>query len=245
MSAEALAHAFKHPTRHAPMTLVWLALADVANDQNDNLLWMSNQALQNKTGLEERTVRRALQKLVEDGCLEVVEQRPGLTTKYRFLFGTPANEGRGTPPFDDSPTPPLVDTPITQVSNSSKPKREPDLIWDALCEVCDIGVGDLTKSARGELNAAVKQLREVDASESEILLRAKAYRKRYPGAALTPTALAKHWPSLGPPVDKVVTELYPGSALVEQFVGAKILTPEEIEFNQERIRELQDRFHDR
>lgn len=72
---------------------------------------------------------------------------------------------------------------------------ERDYAFEALAEVTstDWNVG------RGELNAALKQIRE-QAEESDSYLlgaeiheRAKMYRFVYASVALTPTALAKHW----------------------------------------------------
>lgn len=244
MSAEAIAHAFKYPTNHAAMTLVLLAMADTVNDQNDNLFWMSHSGIAAKTGLTRVTVLRACERLLAEGRIVLVEKRLGETNTYRYQLDTPVNATQEVYTVD---APPLYkDDTQTQVSNSSKLKLgERDEIWDALCLVCGIDDKALTKTARGELNAAVKELRDVGATAGGIESASVRWKRRYAEITLTPSALKKHWASLQPPVDKVVTELYPSSVPVEQFIGAKILTPQEIEFNQERIRELQDKFHDR
>jgi len=70
-----------------------------------------------------------------------------------------------------------------------------DYAYEALAEVTstDQGVG------RGQLNAALKQIREQAEIPDSYLLaaeiheRAKMYRALFENAALTPTALAKHW----------------------------------------------------
>ena len=54
----------------------------------------------------------------------------------------------------------------------------------------------LTKSARGRLNMAVKQLKEIDADPLEIPRRAAKYRETWPSVTLTDTALIKHWANL-------------------------------------------------
>lgn len=75
--------------------------------------------------------------------------------------------------------------------------RTRDEMFEALAEACDIDWHHLTPSARSALNAATKALREAgDASPDEIRYRRDAYRLTYPSMALTPSALAKHWPSL-------------------------------------------------
>jgi len=70
-----------------------------------------------------------------------------------------------------------------------------DFAYEALAEVSstDMSVG------RGQLNAALKSIRaQAEIPDSyllpvEIHERAKMYRSLFPEAALTPTALAKHW----------------------------------------------------
>lgn len=250
MSAQAVAHVFQNPTESGSSTLVWLALADVANDQNENLLWMSNYGIQCKTRLSEATVRRCLHDLVEWGCIDVVETRDGKSTLYRFQFTdlpqidtrsahtTPRQEAtrgaqvaRGNPPQDDTQT---------QVSNSSKTQRPKDEIFDALCLVCKINSAEVTKTGRGELNAAVKELKAVGATPREIIRRSVVWKQKYPEILVTPSALKKHWAALEP-VDRSVVDIYPGASQ-KSPVGAETLSPEEKERNQTRVQELSERF---
>lgn len=74
--------------------------------------------------------------------------------------------------------------------------RRRDEVFEAVAESCGLALDGLTKSARGQLNRAANELREVGAEPTEIRQRAAVYAERYRGATLTPTALAKHWPSL-------------------------------------------------
>ena len=70
-----------------------------------------------------------------------------------------------------------------------------DYAYEALAEV----TGSDWDVARGELNAALKSIREQSEIEDGYLLsaeiheRAKMYRALFENAALTPSALAKHW----------------------------------------------------
>ncbi len=77
-----------------------------------------------------------------------------------------------------------------------KPTRERDEIWDALLIELGIDGEGMTAAARGPLNAATKQLRQVGASAEQIRDRARLFRVRYPSMTLTGMALAKHWPQL-------------------------------------------------
>lgn len=73
--------------------------------------------------------------------------------------------------------------------------RPRDYAYEALAEVTG---SDMT-AARGELNAALKSVREQSQIEDSYLLadeihvRAKLYRQVMPDVMLTPSALAKHW----------------------------------------------------
>jgi hypothetical protein len=77
-----------------------------------------------------------------------------------------------------------------------KPPRVRDELFEALIAECGIDPGSLTKSGRGAVNAALGQLRAVEASPVQVQLRARRFRERYREITLTPAALAKHWGSL-------------------------------------------------
>ena len=62
--------------------------------------------------------------------------------------------------------------------------------------VCGIEPATLTRTARGAVNKALKELREIGATPSDLEAKAAAYRKTWPGMSLTPTALVKHWAQL-------------------------------------------------
>ena len=76
--------------------------------------------------------------------------------------------------------------------------RDRDELFDALVNELGINPAELTRSARGRINCALKELREVHATPVQIRDRSREYRKRFDGAAFTATALAAHWPGLGP-----------------------------------------------
>ena len=78
------------------------------------------------------------------------------------------------------------------------PARKPrprDPIWDGLVDHFDYTPA--TQNERGKWNVAVKQLREANATYEQVRLRCLAFMLRFPGATLTPTALANHWGALG------------------------------------------------
>lgn len=81
--------------------------------------------------------------------------------------------------------------------NPTQPKSRPrNPVWDAVVDECGWNGQELTKSQKGRLASAVKELSEVGATEDEIRRRSANYRKKYPGMDLTPNALAANWASI-------------------------------------------------
>lgn len=73
--------------------------------------------------------------------------------------------------------------------------RPRDLPFEALAEATSTDWG----AGRGELNKALALIKDQSSEDDPLILsmeiteRAKLYRRVFPGVALTPTALAKHW----------------------------------------------------
>ncbi len=68
-------------------------------------------------------------------------------------------------------------------------------VFSALVDVFEYDVNDLTKSTRGQLNKAAKELKEVGATAHDIRARAQNFILTY-GWKPTPLALVKHWADL-------------------------------------------------
>jgi hypothetical protein len=83
-----------------------------------------------------------------------------------------------------------------RAERSAPRARQPDPLFEALVE-CVYGKPysdvELTRSERGRVNEAVRQLREIGADATAVREKASLYRARWPGVELTPTALVKHW----------------------------------------------------
>jgi len=77
-------------------------------------------------------------------------------------------------------------------------QRKRDAIWDALMETCGVNAATINSNERGRYNRAVKLLKESKATAEEIHTRAKMYRRKFPGASMTPMAIANHWSELDP-----------------------------------------------
>ena len=97
-------------------------------------------------------------------------------------------------------------------------ERPRDLIFEALCEATGVEAKSLTKSGRGSLNVALRDIRAAspDVTPQELKQRAERYQRKFSGAALTATALAKHWASLGKaPLDDWTKQALANHARVE------------------------------
>jgi hypothetical protein len=94
----------------------------------------------------------------------------------------------------DSPVPEPLPVPRSALKSTTAAPRRRDELFETVAEVSGIDWRGLTKSARGSLNAAVKQIREAGATPKDVLIRAENWPYDVP---ITPPGLAKHWPALG------------------------------------------------
>lgn len=78
-------------------------------------------------------------------------------------------------------------------------RRAQDDVWDALGRAVGWTPGAGDDAARTLFGACVRDLVKMQATPAEIAARASRYRATYQGAALTPTALVKHWSAMVAP----------------------------------------------
>jgi DNA-binding transcriptional ArsR family regulator len=210
MSIEALNWAWEQPVDKAANKLVLLALADHAN--SDGECWPSMKRIAERSDISPRHVSRAISELIELGLVEKANRRRHggeyRGWDYRILIQrTPASSGPPRPVTSGRPRPSPADAGVRSELPENR-KEEPladkppesvtkkkDKLFETVAEVCGIATGNLTRSSRGQLNKAVKELREIEATEEQVRLKAKAYKRQYQNATLTPTALVKHWSS--------------------------------------------------
>lgn len=193
---------------------LWCVLDRAAGDTEVTM--PTRQVLAELLGTSVDTIDRGTQELIDSGWLEK-QATAGRPNTYILKIAderTPSTGGRRSaapPPRGAATVRPPVRIPP---SHAGEPERTPlaavtggagstrqDLVFEAVAEVCGIEWrgGALTASARGPLTRAVKELKQVGAEPDEIRARSKRYLLKYPGAALTPMALAKHWSALTAP----------------------------------------------
>jgi len=73
--------------------------------------------------------------------------------------------------------------------------------FEAVAQGCGFERGDITRTLASLIAKVAIELKEVGATPEEILRRSEAYRVKFPGFDLTPSALAKHWAGLKPPAE--------------------------------------------
>jgi hypothetical protein len=180
-------------------------------DNDDLTAYPGRALLAKRMGCHRASVDRAVEELVNLGAITKTQRvadgryTSSLYTVHR-IRRTPERPSRTGAP---TPTHPC-DDPVAPMQQRTRTKeREPkeplaatppkaptkDDLFETVAQVCGISLDGITRTARGQLNKAVKELREVQATPEQIHHKAKAYRTQYPNATLTPTALTKHWSS--------------------------------------------------
>lgn len=216
---------------------IWLVLASYAD--KDGQAWPSREAVAERCGCDVKTITRATAELVEAELLSIRRTPTG------NVYVLPVWERKGTRALSEGAQMSFakeLDSSELDKPLAASGKSVSEQLWDAVLLACKMDGSQMTDSARGALNKAVKQLKSVEATPREVLRRGVLYKSRFPNAALTPSALVKHWPELvPPPLASTVTELYPG-VTEQEFIGRQEVSPEEKERGQDRLRELSERF---
>lgn len=209
MSVRWITWAWEQECPNPTTKLTLIALADHAGE--DGVCWPSSGRLSEKTGQNERTVRRHLDELDERGIIARSRRRrsDGTLGTYTIRLSPADNLSAGPPDTDDRTTGhPVSEPPDTHVraEPSYEPSVEPSSssalavarprneIWDAL----EIELGPAATPTEQRLRGkTVKELKEAGATPTDVHLRCQEYRLRWPSMALTDGALMKHWSMMG------------------------------------------------
>jgi hypothetical protein len=187
---------------------LYVVLARYA-DNDDLTAYPGRGTLAKRMGCHRASVDRAVEELIALGA--VTKQRRVSEGKYQSSLYTirriaPSRTHATTlaAPMQRPPSHPcdielepknVEPEEPTSATTKENALRKKDELFEAVASECGISLTGMTRSARGQLNKAVKELREVGATEAQVKAKAKAYRQQYPNATLTPTALVKHWSS--------------------------------------------------
>jgi len=155
-----------------------------------------------------RSVDRALTELVDAGAVQRSWRFVnGRQTSSRYLL-RPVTGATALSRGGDTAVAPGGDTGVAQNESqrnenhqeqAAAPRPRPrDDLFEALARAGGHQLERLTRAERGRINAAAKQLRELNVTPAEVDAAVRAWAKRYPGATVTPMALVHHWSELQP-----------------------------------------------
>jgi DNA-binding transcriptional ArsR family regulator len=202
VSIEALNWAWKQPCPNPTSKLVLMALADHANA--DGECWPAMKRIAELCGITPRQVSTHITALEAAGYVTkgARRRRDGQLRGWDYLVHS-ATSGSLLPVASGSTASPPAEASFRseppenrQVEPVAAAPRQRDELWDAMLTACRINPDTIPRTARGAINRAVKELREIGATPQDVEAKAAAYRKTWPEMSLTPTALAKHWAQL-------------------------------------------------
>lgn len=213
--ARAMTWAWDQAVSHSEK-LVLLALAGYVNP--DFECFPSQTTIARQTGLARPSVSRAIKMLINKGLVSTLKVAGRGSLLYTLNVEKGVTQDDTPPPVtqddtvtdDDRGVSPTMTPPVTQddteglMEGTSKKEtlapatrtRKRDLLFEALVEETGLRLDSLTKSERGRVNKAAKELREVGATPDDVRDRAKLYKLKYPNVAITATALAGNWGQL-------------------------------------------------
>ena len=116
MSVKAMTWVFENSPYSLGTRLVHLAIADIANEDNDWQVWVSHSKIAAKAKVSRATVVSALAKMVADGFMEIIESHRGAAATYRFL----------RPDLSDPDTPTCRESDITCQIQAVEPVKSAD-----------------------------------------------------------------------------------------------------------------------
>ena len=189
---------------------LYVVLARYA-DNDDLTAYPGRGTLAKRMGCHRTSVDRAVEELIELGAIS--KQQRVADGKYQSSLYTirriaPSRTHATTPvapvqrppshPCDIELEPKNIEPKNSLAAAPQEKSAKKDELFEAVAEACGIDWANITTSGRGQLNKATKELREIGVTPDQVGGRAAAYRKTYPDAPLTPSALAKHWAALTP-----------------------------------------------
>jgi hypothetical protein len=171
----------------------------------DNQCFPSRKHLADAMGCSLASVDRALQELVSAGAVAVThqfrEQRQTVNLYTVLAMSSPVTTPLVTSDEGEGRTGDAQNESHRNESHTlatASRERPRDLLFETVAELCGYTLTALTKTARGRLNAAVKELRDINATPDQIRSIVKTYRTTYPDAPVTPQAITGNWAALTP-----------------------------------------------
>ena len=212
MSVQASTRVMEYSEAAGVNRLVLLVMANRAGGDFDEC-FASTDRIAFECRIDVRTVQRAVKRLVSAGELTLVGIHPKHRTNiYRVMPAATVSmfpaagvaeshpPGATTPPAPPERKEQGLGLSVASASHTpplrAEGARPRDELFEALAQVENADMTALTRSSRGKLNDATKQLRDIGATPKEVVNKAATYRWMHPTWDLTAQALVKHWPNL-------------------------------------------------
>lgn len=177
-------------------------------DQDDSKAWPSVPTLAKRMHRSDRSVQRAMHELLDNNAITLVRTPDATRSTNTYVVRThpppvavagvtnlpPQGDGSGKGGGDISATQTIANR--NRASTSVQTERA--AMFEAMVEAWhgrpyEVMASKLTKSHRGQVNRAIKELLEIGAQPSEITEVARRYRQKWPEMQVTPNSLVKHW----------------------------------------------------
>ena len=190
---------------------VYLALCEIASDEGAAQFVVTKGLLGYRAGLSTRTVQRVLPDLVRAGVLTISRNANGLKTASRYTLlsvSAPIGHGVSTSGHNVSTIGHGGGSSLADRYKEKKELKEPILapvgakvarsrnpVLDALVAIDGSDPAEVTGTAWSRAAKALAEIKEVcaDVTPAEIARRAANYHTHFPDAAISTTALSKHW----------------------------------------------------
>lgn len=219
------------------LAYIYMILASYADKQG--ACWPHQETLAEKADCSLATVKRALSSLKDRGLIEATKRFPESRRQdVQYVILRSPSSSPVTLASSSPVTPCIRELEPVELEPVPMRSRKRDAYWDAFLAELQ---APATKSEKGKWASGIKQLKEAELSPEQVVGAIKAWKtKKWPGQP-HPMAVATNWSLLT--VDSVVVELYPGAHLatpIEDVAGSTIMTDEDRERAQARLRELTD-----
>lgn len=152
-------------------------------------------------GVTRQTVNESVARLEQLGWLDVTSgKRGGRSNLYTATVpqGVSASptpgDGHADRRVSASPTHTTTDT-----TKAPRRARARDELFDELAKACGFNLEAMTKEASRLCGIATAEIRAAGGTPEMIPAAVRRYRDLYNGAAVTPKAIANHWPRVVPP----------------------------------------------
>jgi hypothetical protein len=169
-------------------------------DQEQSEAWPSIPTLAKRMKRSDRSVQRAMKELLEHDAIVLVRRPDGARSTNTYMVRTTRVGVTDLPPHGDSSATVDGDDSATQTiasrtTASTYPRTE---MFEEMVEAWHgrpYGAmkGKLTKTHRGQVNRAIKELAEIGVQQGEIAAVAQRYRIKWPEMQVTPSSIVKHW----------------------------------------------------